>query len=63
MDVDEKLLSSVIQITGEKSKSKAVNKALEDYVQKIKIQELKALSGKVKIVDSWKKWREMELNE
>ena len=63
LDVDERLLNSVIQITGEKSKSKAVNRVLEDYVQKIKIEELKALSGKVKIVDNWKKWREMELNE
>ena len=63
LDVDEGLLRNVIEITGEKSKSKAINKALGEYVQKVKIQELKALSGKVRVVDNWEEWREMELNE
>ena len=63
LDVDERLLNSVIKITGEKSKSKAVNKALEEYIQKVKIQQLKSLSGKVKIIDTWQNWRKMELNE
>ena len=63
LDVDERLLNSVIKITGEKSKSKAVNKALEEYIRKVKIQQLKSLSGKVKIIDTWQNWRKMELNE
>jgi len=63
LNIDEKLLNNVIKITGEKNKSKAINKALEEYIRKIKIQELKELSGKVKIIDNWQKWREMELNE
>lgn len=63
LNIDEKLLSNVIKITGEKNKSKAINKALEEYIRKIKIQELKELSGKIRIIDNWQKWREMELNE
>jgi len=41
LNIDEKLLNNVIKITGEKNKSKAINKALEEYIRKIKIQELK----------------------
>ncbi|MCD6256582.1 type II toxin-antitoxin system VapB family antitoxin [Candidatus Aerophobetes bacterium] len=63
LDIDDKLLADVVKITGEKSKSKAVNKALEEYIQKIKVQQLKELSGKVKMVDTWKNLRKMELNE
>ena len=63
LDIDKKLLNEVVKITREKNKSMAVNKALEKYIREIKIQELKSLSGKVKLIDSWKKLRELELSE
>ncbi|MCD6318231.1 type II toxin-antitoxin system VapB family antitoxin [Candidatus Aerophobetes bacterium] len=59
LDVNEQLLKDIAKITGERSKSKAVNKALSEYVRKVKIEQLKNLSGKVKIIDNWKNWREM----
>lgn len=63
LDIDEKILNEVAKITRQKNKSKAVSKALEDYIREIKIQQLKKLSGKVRIKDNWKKLREMELDE
>ncbi len=63
LDINKDLLKDIVKITGKKSKSKAVSKALSEYVRRVKIEQLKNLSGKVKVLDNWQKWREMELNE
>ncbi|MBC7189235.1 type II toxin-antitoxin system VapB family antitoxin [Candidatus Aerophobetes bacterium] len=63
IDIDEKILNDVVKITGEKSKTKAINKALQEYIQKIKIKELLELSGKMRVKDTWRNLREMEVNE
>ena len=44
LDIDGKLLDSVVDATGEKTKSRAVNAALKDYVRRKNVQEL---------IDSW----------
>ena len=44
LDVDSKLLNSVVAATGEKTKSKAVNAALKEYIRRKHVQEL---------IDSW----------
>lgn len=61
LDLDEKLLEQVVEATGEKSKTKAVNKALEEYVRAIRIQHLRSFRGKVNLdYDEIHKLREME---
>lgn len=61
IDVDERLLAQVEAITGESSKSKAVNKALEEYVRRVRIQELRVLLGKLDLdLDDWYEFRHME---
>lgn len=61
IDVNERLLAQVEAITGETSKSKAVNKALEDYVRRARIQELRDLLGKLDLdLDDWYEFRHME---
>jgi Arc/MetJ family transcription regulator len=61
LDLDEKLLEEVVRATGEKTRSKAVNKALDDYVRGIKIDQLRAMAGKIDIVDNWRELEELEL--
>ena len=61
LDVDPKLLEDVLKATGQKSKSKAVNKALEDYIRRIKIADLRAMAGKIDIEDNWRELEELEL--
>ncbi len=51
LDVDPKLLRDVLELTGEKSKSKAVSKALKQYLRSKSIAELRAMAGKVAIDD------------
>lgn len=61
IDVDEHLLQEVVLVTGEVSKSKAVNRALEEYVRRVRIDELLASLGKLDLdLDDWYEFRHME---
>lgn len=44
LNIDSKLLDSVVDATGEKTKSAAVNAALKEYIRRKRIQEF---------IDSW----------
>ncbi len=46
LNIDSKLLETVLEATGEKNKSKAVNAALKEYIRRKHVQEL---------IDSWGK--------
>lgn len=52
LNIDERLLDQVLEATGEKTKSKAVNEALGDYIRRIKIEELRAMAGSSLIEDA-----------
>ena len=52
LDIDSALLDKVIDATGEKSKSGAVNAALSEYIRRKHTQELIASWGNV-IVDDY----------
>ena len=45
LDVDEKLVSEVVSITGEKTNGRAVSIALAAYVRHQRIQELRRYVG------------------
>lgn len=47
LDIDEKLVEDAVRLTGEKSKSKAVSKAVEGYLYWKAVEGLQALAGKV----------------
>ncbi len=44
IDIEGELLDSVVDATGEKTKSRAVNAALKEYIRRKQVQEL---------IDSW----------
>ena len=60
LDVDGKLLEDVVKATGEKSKGKAVNKALEEYIRHKRIEELREMLGTVDLIDNWYDLRHTE---
>ncbi|MBI4299287.1 MAG: type II toxin-antitoxin system VapB family antitoxin [Chloroflexi bacterium] len=60
LEVNENLLEDVVKLTGEKAKSKAVNKALKEYVRHKRIEELISMLGKIDLVDNWYELRHME---
>ncbi len=52
LNVDDELLESIVEATGEKNKSKAVNAALKEYIRRKHVQELIDSWGKI-IVDDF----------
>ena len=52
LDIDPKLLEDVVKVTGQQSKTKAVNTALEQYIRRAKIGELRAMAGKFPLDDT-----------
>lgn len=51
LDIDERLLGAVVKATGERSRSKAVQKVLEDYLRHRAIDELRGSAGKIGLDD------------
>ena len=52
LDIEGKLLDSIVAATGEKTRSKAVNAALKEYIRRRHVQELIDSWGKI-IVDDY----------
>ena len=63
LNIDEDVIGKVVKATGEKSKSKAVNKALKEYLKRKAIDELRAMSGKIDIEDNWRELEKLEIEE
>lgn len=51
LDIDERLLGAVVKATGEKSRSKAVQKVLEEYLRHKAIEELRGSAGSISMDD------------
>ena len=60
LDIDSKLLDSVVSATGEKSKSRAVNAALKEYIRRKHVQELIDSWGKIIVDDHSEQALEVE---
>ncbi|MDE2884565.1 MAG: type II toxin-antitoxin system VapB family antitoxin [Chloroflexota bacterium] len=60
LDIDERLLREVIERTGEKSRSRAVDAALQAYLRSEAARELVGLAGRIDIVDSRDERRRMD---
>ena len=52
LDIDPKLLEDVVKATGQQSKTKAVNTALQHYIRRIRIGELRAMAGRIPLDDT-----------
>ena len=60
LDIDRELLDKVVETTGERSKTKAVNKALQEYVRRVSVSELREMAGKYVIDDTREGQREAD---
>ena len=63
LNIKDDIIKEVIQITGAKNKSQAVNQALEAYVRDKRVKKLLALRGKLHLENNVNKLRELELDE
>jgi len=63
LNIKDDTIKKVIQITGAKNTSRAINEALDVFIRERQIQGLLDLRGRLHLEDNWKKLREMELDE
>ena len=61
LNIPDDLISEVQKATGEKSKTKAIVIAMEEFVREKKIKKLIALRGKIQIDYDWEKEEELEM--
>ena len=61
LNIPDDLISEVQKLSGEKSKTKAITVAMQEYVRHNKIKELISLRGKIKIEYDWEKEEELEM--
>jgi hypothetical protein len=61
LNIPDDLIKEVQKITGEKSKTKAITAAMQEYIRQKKIKELIALRGKIQIDFDWEKEEELEM--
>lgn len=61
LNIPDELISEIQKISGEKSKTKAIIIAMEEFIRQKKRKELIALRGKIEIAYDWQKEEEREL--
>jgi hypothetical protein len=61
LDIPEDLIKEVQELSGEKSKTKAITVAMKEYIRQKKIKDLLKLKGKISLSFDWKAEEEKEL--
>ncbi len=62
LNIPDDLINEVQKISGEKSKTKAIVKTMQEYIKQKQKLELLSLKGKINIDYDWEKEEELELN-
>ena len=63
INIKDEVIKQVIEYTGAKNMSQAVNEVLETFVREKRKQKLFDLKGKLQLEDNWQKLREMDIDE
>jgi hypothetical protein len=61
LNIPDELVSEVQKLSGERSKTRAITVAMQEFVRQQKIKKLIALRGKIQIDYDWKKEEEAEM--
>jgi hypothetical protein len=61
LNIPDDLMSEVQKLSGEKSKTKAIVTAMEEFVRIKKVKKLLSLRGKIQIDYDWEKEEEREM--
>lgn len=63
MNLDDRLMKELMTVTGARTKTEAIHLAISELIRRRKLEELKALSGKVRIADNWQELEELEVKK
>jgi hypothetical protein len=61
LNLPDALINHLLQITGEKKKTKAICLAIEDYIRRKRREKLLSLSGKIRFELGWQEMEKIEL--
>ncbi len=61
LNISDDLIKEVQEVSGEKSKTKAITVAMQEFIRQRKIKELISMRGKVQIEYDWEKEEQLEL--
>ena len=61
LNLPDALVKDLLKVTGEKTKTKAICLAIEDYIRRKRRQRLLELSGKIHVDLGWEEMEEREL--
>ena len=60
LDLDERLMRSLLEFTHTRVKSHAVEKAIEEFLERRRIERILSLRGKIKFAMDWREMEEQE---
>ena len=60
INIRDEIFQDLVKLTGEKTKTAAVNHALQEWLRIKKIQELRSLRGKIPLADDLDSLRELD---
>ena len=60
LDIDRKLLDAVVEATGEKTESGAVNEVLREYLSWQNVQDIRSMAGRSKVEDTTARQRKLD---
>ncbi|MEN6624107.1 MAG: type II toxin-antitoxin system VapB family antitoxin [Smithella sp.] len=63
INIQDDLMEALLVQTKAKTKTKAIELSIREYIEKKSIENIVALSGKINIDSDWQKMEEDELNE
>jgi hypothetical protein len=61
LNIPDELIKEVQKLTGEKSKTRAITVAMEDFVTRNKVKQLLSLKGKTSLSFDWEALEDEEL--
>jgi Arc/MetJ family transcription regulator len=63
INIQDGLMEALLIHTKAKTKTKAIELSIREYLEKKSIEDIVALSGKINIASDWQKMEEVELDE
>lgn len=63
LNLDDRLIAKLMKVSGARTKTEAIHMAIKEYLYRRAVEGIKALRGKVPLVDNWKTLRELEQHE
>jgi hypothetical protein len=63
LNIDDLLMKKLLEITKEKSKTRAITTAIKDYIKKKQIKKILSYQGKLDIENNWQQLEKEEIAE